>query len=151
MRLSLAVVTGVLQSIVVATPQHCGQTHLRSLYDDLHRFEEVGHLLGGEKYRTMVELSPSSREALNWWVQHLTHSPGATTCRAYCSNGLIMKWGDGSGTGTGGSTELYALSPTEHENNPNTVLWMGTWQLKAALESSNWKETLTVLHSLCQE
>jgi len=43
-RLSLAVVTGVLQSVVSATPQHCGQTHLRSLYDDLHRMEEVGHL-----------------------------------------------------------------------------------------------------------
>ena len=150
-RLSLAVVTGVLQSIVAATPQHCGQTHLRSLYDDLHRVEEVGHLLGGEKYRTLVDLSLASRGALHWWVEHLLHSPGATTCRAYCSNGLIMKWGDGSGTGTGGSTELYALSPKEHDTNPNTELWMGTWQMKAALESSNWKEAMTVLHSLRQE
>jgi len=33
--LSLAVVTGVLQSIVAATPQHSGQVHLRALYNDL--------------------------------------------------------------------------------------------------------------------
>jgi len=62
-----------------------------------------------------------------------------------------MKWGDGSGTGTRGSTELYALSPKCHDTNPNTKLWMGTWQMKAALESSNWKEAMTALHSLCQE
>ena len=47
-RLSLSVVTGVLQSIVDATPQHIGQTYLRSLYDDLHSLEEVGHLTGRE-------------------------------------------------------------------------------------------------------
>jgi len=79
-RLSLAVVTGVLQSIVAAAPQHCGQTHLQSLYDDLHRVGEVGHLFGGEKCRTLVDLSLASQAALHWWVKHLLHSPVATTC-----------------------------------------------------------------------
>ena len=71
-RLSLAVVTGVLQSIVEATPQHAGQSHLRSLYDDLHRIEEVGHLEGREKYYTTVSLSMSSTAGLNWWVLYST-------------------------------------------------------------------------------
>ena len=60
-RLSLAVVTGVLQSVVDATPQHVGQAHLRSLYDDLHLLEEgLETPTGRDKYYTVVELSPGS-------------------------------------------------------------------------------------------
>jgi len=124
-RLSLAVVTGVLQSIVEATPQHAGQSHLRSLYDNLYRMEEVGHLEGQEKYYTTVSLSIPSTTGLNWWALHLAVHPGATTCRAFTDSGLTIKWGDGSGTGTGGTTELYPLDPDHHQQNPNIEQWMG--------------------------
>lgn len=98
-----------------------------------------------------MDLSAASSEALHWWIQHLLTSPGATTSRAYCKNGLVMKWGDGSGTGTGCTTEFYELSPGEHKQNPNAELWMGVWLSRARPESSNWKEAMTVLHSLRQE
>ena len=82
-RLSLAVVTGVLQSVVDATPQQVGQTQLRYLYDDLHSLEEVGHLSGKAKYYTTVDLSPASCRALLWWIDFLEANPGATNCRAH--------------------------------------------------------------------
>jgi len=56
------------------------QSHLHSLYDNLHQMEEVGHLEGREKYYTTVSLSISSTAGLNWWVLHLAAHPGATTC-----------------------------------------------------------------------
>ena len=149
-RLSLAIVTGVLQSVVDATPQHIGQSYLRALYDDLHRWEEVGHLEGTAKFFTVVELSEGGKEGLRWWIQHLRHSSGATTCRASARRGLVMKWGDGSGTGTGGTTELYRVAAGQ-EANPGVELWMGVWKTRAAERSSNWKEARTVLESLLLE
>jgi hypothetical protein len=41
--LTLAVVTGLLQSLVEATPQRIGQTYLRRLYDRLHMLDNTGH------------------------------------------------------------------------------------------------------------
>ena len=61
-----------------------------------------------------------------------------------------MKWGDGSGTGTGGTTEFYDVVPQE-DQSPTMELWMGTWGLKAKLKSSNWKEARTCLEALRQE
>ena len=150
-RLSLAVVTGVLQSIVEATPQHVGQTYLRALYDDLHRLEEVGHLTGRARYHTVVGLREGSTTALRWWIEHLETSPGATTCRASSARGIVLKWGDGSGTGTGATTELYPASAGQHIANPNIEQWMGTWTAKSRPRSSNWKEARTVLQSLLLE
>ncbi|MCK7580969.1 MAG: hypothetical protein MZV65_38715, partial [Chromatiales bacterium] len=40
-RLTLAVVTGLLQSLVEATPQRIGQTYLRRLYDRIHVFDSM--------------------------------------------------------------------------------------------------------------
>ena len=148
-RLSLAVVTGVLQSVVDATPQHVGQTHLRYLYDDLHALEEVGHLSGAAKYYTSVTLSENSQQSLAWWIAYLQNHPGATTCTS-SAEGLVLKWGDGSGTGTGGTTEFYPIDPNQ-PFSPNIELWMGVWQPHCKVTSSNWKELRTVLQSLQQE
>ena len=150
-RLSLAVVTGVLQPIVAATPQHSGQVHLHALCNDLHRMEEVGHLQGAAKCHATVSLSAPSLLGLQWWIHHLEEHPGATTCRAHTRNGIVIKWGDGSGTSTGGTTELYPLSADEHEQNPNVELWMGVWHAKVKPYSSNWREARTILQALLQE
>ena len=97
--------------------------------------EEVGHLEGREKYHTAVSLSISSTAGLNWWVLHLAVHPGATACRAFTASGLTIKWGDGSGTGTGGTTKLHPLDPDHHQQNPNIEQWMGVWQPKAMMPS----------------
>lgn len=151
-RLSLAIITGVLQSIVEATPQRIGQGHLRSLYDDLHRMEEETEELAHpvEKFYSAVELTPASLEALRWWQTYLVSNPGATTSRRTTQNGIIMKWGDGSGTGTGGTTECYPVEP-EQTPEPNIELWMGVWRVQAKPNSSNWKEARTILAALQQE
>ena len=62
----------------------------------------------------------------------------------------MMKWGDGSGTGTGGTTEFYRVQdPTQV--SPSIELWMGVWGAKAKLHTSNWKEARTVMEALRQE
>jgi hypothetical protein len=149
-RLSLAIITGVLQSVVEATPQHLGQTHLRSLYDDLHRLEEGDPTQGAAKYYTHAHVSPASHEALKWWRHHLLHAAGSTTHRSTCQQGIVIKWGDGSGTGTGGTTEFYELTP-EQQQTPGIELWMGVWGARAKTNTSNWKEARTILESLRQE
>jgi hypothetical protein len=149
-RLSLAIITGVLQSIVDATPQHIGQTYLRTLYDDLHHLEEGGPQHGAAKYYTEAHISPSSTRALSWWQAHLRHSPGSTTYRSHSGQGIVVKWGDGSGTGTGGTTEFYELND-EQLRSPGMELWMGVWGARAKPQTSNWKEARTVLESLRKE
>ena len=149
-RLSLAIITGILQSVVVATPQHVGQNHLRSLYEDLHTLEEGLEATGAAKYYTWTAISAASLEALRWWKGHLGNHPGYTTSRAQSRNGLVLKWGDGSGTGTGGTTELVPLTQ-DGEGASNLELWMGVWTAKSRPNSSNWKEARTVLESLLQE
>jgi hypothetical protein len=149
-KLSLAIITGVLQSVVEATPQHVGQGYLRSLYDDLHRLEEGIPSQGAQKYYTQAHLSPPSLEALRWWRDHLVQAPGSTTYRATSCHGIVIKWGDGSGTGTGGTTELYELTP-DQKLSPNIELWMGVWGARAKPQTSNWKEARTILESLLQE
>ncbi len=150
-RLSLAVVTGVLQSVVEATPQKIGQGYLRRLYDDLHVLEEAletGHPQA--KYYTTVNLSDGSLEGLRWWKAFLERREGAITSRRSSERGIFMKWGDGSGTGTGGTTEHYPVTEAQ-ELAPEIELWMGVWKIGAKPNSSNWKELRTILESLRQE
>lgn len=149
-RLSLAIVTGILQSVVEATPQRIGQSYLRSLYDDLHHLTEGAPTQGAAKYYTCAFLSEDSRRALRWWTHHLTHSTGSTTYRASSGRGIVLKWGDGSGTGTGGTTEFYELTPDQAQS-PGIELWMGVWGARSKPRTSNWKEARTVLESLLQE
>ncbi|MGL5812169.1 MAG: hypothetical protein ACRCYW_02380, partial [Aeromonas sp.] len=148
-RLSLAIITGVLQSVVEATPHHLGQTHLRALYDDLHLLEEGDPTTGAAKYHTRAHVSPAGHEALRWWKGHLLHARGSSAQRAV-HGGIVLKWGDGSGTGTGGTTEFYTLTP-EQKQSPGIELWMGMWGARAKSRTSNWKEARTILESLDQE
>lgn len=145
-RLALSVGVGLLQSLVDATPHRIGQTFLRRLYDRLHEVEGEGKVplpTGSARYFTRVYLSPEDQLDLRWWeaalgmgihVQASHGEPGS----------LAIAWGDGSGTGTGGTFQVighdYNCAPLE--------AWMGTWRPVVHSFSSNWKELRTLVHSL---
>ena len=68
-RLTLVVVTGLLQSMVDATPQQIGQTFLRRLYDHLHQLEEelIQRLPGVAMYYSRMTLTTNQWLDLDWW------------------------------------------------------------------------------------
>jgi diketogulonate reductase-like aldo/keto reductase len=71
-RLTLAVVTGLLQSLVEATPQRIGQTYLRWLYDWIHVFDSTAPKSTGTAFYFMrVELSDAEWLDLEWWETFL--------------------------------------------------------------------------------
>jgi len=141
-RLTLAAVLGRLQSMVDATSQRIGQAYLRLLYDELHALEARapnGRLL----YNTVVTLSEQAWAHLAWWEQYLHCNPGRQ-CRAAFGGFLAATWGDGSGTGTGGTYEDQgATGPL-----PNMETWMGVWTSHVHHFSSNWRELRTLLRTL---
>ena len=148
-RLTLAVVTGLLQSLVEATPQRIGQTFLRRLYTRLHFLEglPIDRPEGAAFYFTRVMLDPEEWLDLTWWEEALqlnirvqAFSPQQGT--------LGVSYGDGSGSGTGGTVQVLGHSGA----CPNMEAWMGTWRPQVRSFSSNWKELLTlVVHTLERE
>ena len=69
-RLTLAVVTGLLQSLVEATPQRIGQTFLRRLYSCLHEMEGE-RPVGSAFFYTRVALTSEDWLDLTWWEEAL--------------------------------------------------------------------------------
>lgn len=136
-RLSLAVSTGILQSLVEATPNRIGATYLRKHYDTLH---PPGMGPGLAPYCTKTVLPEPVRDELRWWSSMLRSTKGRHS-RMLRSATLIPNWGDGSGTGTGGTLGL-----------PDVPLqmWQGQWSPVVYSFTSNWKELktlhLTLLH-----
>jgi hypothetical protein len=63
-RLTVAVLGGLLQSLVGTTPARLGQTYLRGLYNDVHYSSP---LTGKDLYHTSVELSRKTVEDIGWW------------------------------------------------------------------------------------
>ena len=91
-RLSVAVMGGLLQSLVDATPARQGQTYLRRLYDEIHN---VPGVLGKALYYTEISLSMSVLEDLEWWISFLTENPGNES-RCGKAGKLAVTFGDGS-------------------------------------------------------
>ena len=91
-------------------------------------------------YYTTCEVPPAVREELGWWVRILADDRGRQA-RSDRSSTLVPTWGDGSGTGTGG-TILLPDAPLH--------LWMGQWTPTVHSFSSNWKELKTLLLTLQQ-
>lgn len=87
-RLSLAVSTGILQSLVEATANRIGATYLWSHYDTLHP-EGAGTGLG--PYCTKTPLPSQLRDELLWW-QFLLRSPFGRFSRIRRSATLIPDW-----------------------------------------------------------
>jgi hypothetical protein len=132
-RLVLAVLAGVLESVVEATPSRLGHTYLRSLVDNIHLPE-----WNGLPYYSEAALTETDRIGLCWWRQALL-TDASRTCRSVQAGTLIPTWGDGSGTGTGGT---YQLPDSKLE------MWMGVWAPQVFHFSSNWKELRTLLATL---
>jgi hypothetical protein len=143
-RLGLSIVTGVLQSLVPATPSNIGSNFLSSLYADLHRGMDPN--LRGHKsaYYDHVEVSGLSLDEMDWWFSAL-QAGLARKSQASDADVFSLHFGDGSGTGTGGTGVFYDRpQPQDRES------WMGTWTLQSTGETSNWKELRTLVKVLRQ-
>jgi hypothetical protein len=136
-RLAVAVGNGFLQSLVESTPARQGQTYLRKLYTKVHELED---LYGQEMYYTEITLSKECIEDLDWWTTFLQINSGNPS-RAGTAGSLTASWGDGSGTGTGGTIERLSEEGTMQ-------IWMGTWAPHVQVYDSNWRELRTLLGTL---
>jgi hypothetical protein len=135
-RLALAVVLGVLESLVEATPSHIGHTYLRRLQYILHRTDWAGNDL---PYFSFAILDADCQDELDLWKWLLQLNPGRHA-RGTAAGTLIPSFGDGSGTGTGG-TVCYP-------NGTDLEMWMGVWTPQVFHFTSNWKEARTLLATL---
>ena len=147
-RLTLAVVTGLLQSMVEATPQRVGQTYLRRLYDRLHDLDlgkeppPVGPLM----YYTRVALTPEEWLDLDWWEAALMLDV-EVQAHSTAQGSLGVSYGDGSGSGTGGTLQILG----RNGSCLTMEAWMGTWHTHVHSFSSNWCELRTLVHTLERE
>jgi hypothetical protein len=134
-RLALSVIAGTLQSLVEATPRQTGHTKLRSLHSTV-RPEGLGS--GADPYYTKTTVGAKVQTDLAWWITCLLHGKGRFA-RSQSLATLVPMWGNGSGTGTGGTFVV-----------PNGALrmWKGKWAPIVYKFSSNWKELMTLKLSL---
>ena len=102
-RLALAVVSGILQSVVDATPQQIGNTFLRNVYDSMHANATLP-LYDPDFYYSMTTVSQEAWKDLEWWNQALKTDVCAQA-RARDATTHPINWGGGSGTGTGGTDQ----------------------------------------------
>jgi hypothetical protein len=111
-----------------------GHTHLRSLEITLH---PVGWEESYLPYYSFTSLSQRNANDLQWWHRCLQADRGQTS-RADHAEVLIPSYGDGSGTGTGGTVQYDLLLPLER--------WKAVWSslVLHAARSSNWKEAATL-------
>jgi len=148
-RLSLVVVTGILESQVPATPSQLGHTYLRRLYDAIWASDKDLEPLASarDRYYFMVDLTVGAWDDLLWWQHHLQHSSGRAA-RPSRSATLVAHFGDGSGTGTGGTTQT--VGGPYHDPAP-LDMWMGRWSDAVHSFSSNWRELKTLELTLRRE
>jgi hypothetical protein len=112
-RLSLAVAAGVLESLSEATPRRLGHTHLRHFHSLVH---PPGIGTGADPYFTCTLLSDTVRRELAWWKDFLLLGNGRIV-RLHNAATLVPTFGDGSGTGTGGTFKL--------PNDVKLQMWKG--------------------------
>jgi hypothetical protein len=94
---------------------------------------------GLEPYLTKCCLTAEVKEDLQWWRTYLQHEGGRFARSVHST--LIPMWGDGSGSGTGGTFELPG-GPLR--------MWKGKRTPAVFHFSSNWKELSTLKLSLLQ-
>ena len=98
-QLALSVIAGTLQSLVEATPRNMGRTKLRRFYSTVWP-EGLGS--GAEPYYTLASVNHAIRQDLLWWHACLLKGKRCFA-RSKASATLVPMWGDGSGTGMGGT------------------------------------------------
>ena len=147
-RLIVSMVVGFLQSLVPATPGNIGASFLRPIYQDLHKLLQ-GVTPGTRKsYFCVMDLGEQSQLCLHWWIDALKcglSKQGQPTDLAT----LIVTWGDGSGTGAGGTSNL--ATSNDSPNVTALSVWKGVWAAQVSSFSSNWKELRTLLFTLEHE
>ena len=136
-RLALSVIAGTLESIADATPNRIGHTHLKATHSLIHPEGSPG---GRAVYYTTCFIPEAVKKEMSWWIRLLQDNRGRGL-RTARSSTLVPTWGDGSGTGTGGTILL--------PDQPLHV-WMGQWSPTVYHFSSNWKELKTLLLTLQQ-
>ncbi|CAJ1968834.1 unnamed protein product [Cylindrotheca closterium] len=134
-RLSLAVAVGVLESLTEATPRRLGHTHLKEFHTLVH---PPGLGIGAEPYYTTTCLNSRVLDELKWWKQFLLRSEGRFV-RGWEAATLVPTFGDGSGTGTGGTLQL---------PNCDFEMWRGKWKPAVYIFASVWKELATLKETL---
>jgi len=136
-RLALLVVYGTLQLLVPASPGNLGQTFLRRscniLYADV---DPTTVHVPTQIFYSKVALDDATWADLEWWRRALRVEM-CRPARYEKASMLAPGWGDGSGTGTGG-TVMIASGPYSQ--------WMRVWSHHVFSFSSNWLE----LRTLCQ-
>ena len=135
-RLSLAVAAGVLESLSEATPRRLGHTYLRHFHSLVH---PPGIGTGADPYFTCTRLSDEVRRELEWWKSFLVLSEGRIV-RLHKAATLVPTFGDGSGTGTGGTFKL--------PNDVQLQMWKGKWRPTVYHFPSVWKELATLEETL---
>ena len=147
-RLVVSMVVGFLQSLVPATPGNIGATFLRPVYEDLHLLSATTGPQTKESYFQHMHLSERSRMCLEWWIEALSLGLQRIAQPTDVAT-LGISWGDGSGTGAGGTFNL-----ATNETTVDVVeldVWRGVWSLPVLNFSSNWKELRTLLTTLENE
>lgn len=134
-RLSLAVAAGILESLSEGTPRRLGHTHLRNLHSLVHPPDSG---TGRAPYFTKASLTTPVRQELSWWVNYL-HVGEGRYARPSKAGTLVPTFGDGSGTGTGGTFVLPA-GPLQ--------MWRGKWSPVVFRFSAVWKELATLKETL---
>jgi len=149
-RLSLVVVTGILESQVSATPARLGHTYLRRMYDAIWASTPLDPSLSAkDRYYQMIDLTDGAWADLLWWQDHLRSDSGCPA-RPRRTATLVAHFGDGSGTGTGGTSQTVG---TIDRSAPISAMemWMGRWDEKVHSFSSNWRELKTLELTLRRE
>ena len=147
-RLVISMVVGFLQSLVPATPGNIGASFLRPIYEDLHEFQENDSPGTKKFYFCTMELRQRSRDCLWWWRQALTLGLSRQTQPRDVAT-IGVSWGDGSGTGTGGTINFLTIQ--DQDEHIKLDVWMGTWNGTMVQSTSNWKEMRTLLQTLQNE
>ena len=122
-RLVISMVVGFLQSLVPATPGNIGVSFLRPIYEDLHEFQENDAPGTKKFYFCTMELRQQSRDCLWWWRQALTLGLSRQTQPRDVAT-IGVSWGDGSGTGTGGTINFLTIQ--DQEEHIKLDVWMET-------------------------
>ena len=147
-RLVVSMVVGFLQSLVPATPGNIGASFLQPIYEDLHKLQANDCPGTKQFYFCAMKLSQRSQDSLWWWRQALILGLSKQTQpQDFATVGL--SWGDGSGTGTGGTINFLDLN--KHNEPIRLDVWMGTWSGTVVQSTSNWKEMCTLKQTLQNE
>ena len=87
---------------------------------------------------------------LEWW-EKVSQANVSATAQSEDTGLMVITWGDGSGTGTGGTFQDLGEGDLAGGTSLDLEMWMGTWHPTVHHFSSNWKELRTELCVLERE